>query len=59
MREKEFCRINIWVPKALYTQIKENADKSFLRVSTYVRQIICNALKNNSDLKIEQNGKHI
>lgn len=57
MREKEFKRINIWVPKALYIQIKENADSSFLRVSTYVRQLICSALKNNLDLKNSNHGK--
>jgi hypothetical protein len=57
MEENEFRRISIWVPKTLYAQIKENADKSFLRVSTYVRQLICTALKNNIELKNSSYGK--
>jgi predicted DNA binding CopG/RHH family protein len=47
MKKEENERINLWVSKSLYNQIKGNADKSYLRVATYVRQLICNALKNN------------
>ena len=47
MRKKDFKRINIWTDPALYQQLKEQADKSYLRMSTFTRQLIQQALKNN------------
>ena len=47
MRKKETKRINLWLDKPLYDQIKNEADKAFLKVGTYTRQIIQYALIQN------------
>lgn len=47
MRKKDFKRINIWADAALYQQLKEQADKSYLKIAIYTRQLIQQALKNN------------
>ena len=47
MRRNDFKRINIWADPALYQQLKEQADKSFLKIATYTRQLIQQAIKNN------------
>lgn len=54
MKKKEIKRINLWVEKSLYDQIKRNADNAFLRVGTYTRQLVQQAL-NNIIIKTEKN----
>jgi hypothetical protein len=45
MKKKDFRRINIWADPALYQQLKELADKSFLKIATFNRQLVQQALK--------------
>jgi hypothetical protein len=49
MNKKEFRRINLRVDPALYNQIKELADNSYLRISTFTRQLIQKSIKNYSN----------
>ncbi len=46
MKKKEIKRINLWVEKSLYDQIKSHADNAFLRVGTYTKQLVQQAVNN-------------
>ena len=49
MSKKEFKRISVRVDPALYNQVKELADKSYLRIATFTRQLIQKSIKNDSN----------
>ena len=57
MRKKDFRRINLWVDPVLYGKIEKNAAESYLKVATYTRQLIQQAMKNNTNKKLETNEK--
>ena len=51
MKKKETKRINLWLDKPVYDQIKNESDKAFLKVGTFARTLIQNALQQTNNLK--------
>lgn len=59
MEQSRTKRINLVVYEELYNQIKNNANGAHLKVGTYTRLLVIEALKNNFNINLNNDGRRI
>lgn len=59
MKSQKTKRINLVVTEELFDQIAKNADSAYLCVGTYTRLLLIEALENNFNTNLSNDGRRI